>query len=488
MTRFGTVVAMVFGDALVVGGAYVLAFLLRFGGFPHANWVAYLNVGPVMILATLAALALYRGYRDLHRPVMDVVVSTELAVAIGFAVGVATAYFDVPSRALPRSVLLIGAALSAVLLPAFKGVFVRSARASYFARPVTVVRSALAETTADETVGEANYLQPWSLHLPDFIRVENVVTVDDLLASSGPTNLAGLLILMPDLRAQERERVVRWATRHRVDLFLMPGLYDLLLTGSHPTQLGDVPVIAIHRPGVLVEYQVLKRLTDVVVATLLLLVFSPALLLIPCAIWLGDRGPVFFRQRRVGQEGRVFEVLKFRTMVPDGERETGAVWAMKDDPRVTPVGRILRALRLDELPQLFNVLRGEMSLVGPRPERPELVALFEARNPLFRLRTRVKPGLTGLAQVMGRYDTHPDDKLRFDLMYIAHYSPWLDFQILLWTVAVMISPQSWLDKPPALLRALSAAAWSGAARHDGTGLGPKPLGRTRARFPRSPSA
>lgn len=171
---------------------------------------------------------------------------------------------------------------------------------------------------------------------------------------------------------------------------------------------------------------------------------------------------MFYRQRRVGRDGKIFELIKFRTMVPDAEKLTGAVWAQEDDPRVTRVGKWLRATRLDELPQVLNVLRGEMSLVGPRPERPELVMEFAGRNAMFRAREAVKPGITGLAQVLGRYDTDPDSKLRFDLLYITRWGLGLDLLIMFWTIPVMLFPQSVSKAAERITRRLRLEVWSSA--------------------------
>ena len=178
-----------------------------------------------------------------------------------------------------------------------------------------------------------------------------------------------------------------------------------------------------------------KRPYDVsivlVFGLLLLPVWVSICLLVAAAIWLHDRGPVFYTQDRLGRGGKVYRILKFRTMVCDAERETGPVWAKPDDPRVTAVGRILRPLQLDELPQLVNVLRGEMSLVGPRPERPELAKRFERRVPGYSRRLRVLPGLAGLAHVRGSYWTPPRDRLRYDEFYMERMDPWLDTKIIL---------------------------------------------------------
>ena len=156
--------------------------------------------------------------------------------------------------------------------------------------------------------------------------------------------------------------------------------------------------------------------------------------LIPLAIWLHDRGPVFYTQARQGKGGKVFKMYKFRSMSPDAERETGAVWAGKNDPRITPVGRLLRAYAMDELPQVINIWKGDISLVGPRPERPELSEEFMRRYPGFRRRLLVRPGLTGLAQVRSKYSTPPERKIRYDCIYIKRMSPLLDIKILLLSV------------------------------------------------------
>ena len=185
-----------------------------------------------------------------------------------------------------------------------------------------------------------------------------------------------------------------------------------------------------------------KRAFDLAVLLLAHLLLLPVVLavwtLIPLAIWLEDRGPIFYTQRRAGKGGRIFDLFKFRSMVVDAEQVTGAVWADEDDPRVTRVGRFLRARALDELPQIINVWRGELSLVGPRPERPELVAKFIQETPEFSRRLEVRPGLTGPAQVYGRYASRPRNKLRYDTLYIRTMSPWLDLKLLFMSVIVTL--------------------------------------------------
>jgi len=182
-----------------------------------------------------------------------------------------------------------------------------------------------------------------------------------------------------------------------------------------------------------------KRLMDIALAVFFGVIALPLVLLAAIAIKIeSPGGPVLFRQERVGQGGKVFELLKLRTMIPNAEMLTGPVLAEENDSRITRVGKVLRASRIDELPQLWNVLKGDMSFVGPRPERPVFVQQFRDEMPGYELRHQVKTGITGLAQVEGKYTTPPEDKLRFDLLYVKTMSPIKDIQILLHTLKVML--------------------------------------------------
>ena len=186
-----------------------------------------------------------------------------------------------------------------------------------------------------------------------------------------------------------------------------------------------------------------KRPFDLVVIILAHLLLFPLWvvlwIVVPLAIWLGDRGPVFYTQERVGRRGRLFKVIKFRTMIVDAEAQTGPIWAAEDDPRITKVGGVLRRVRLDEMPQVINIVRGEMSLVGPRPERQVLFEQFNRQISGFSQRIRVRPGVAGLAQVRGDALTNPRCKLRYDNLYIEKMSPWLDCKLLVLSVWLVLT-------------------------------------------------
>jgi exopolysaccharide biosynthesis polyprenyl glycosylphosphotransferase len=193
--------------------------------------------------------------------------------------------------------------------------------------------------------------------------------------------------------------------------------------------------------GLRLEQEFIKRTLDITVAVIGIVLTSPIMLITALAIKICDGGPVFFKQNRVTKGGKIFNVLKFRSMIVDADKD-GAKKAESGDDRITPVGKIIRPVRIDELPQFFNILFGDMSLVGPRPERVENVYEYTKMYPDFNLRHRVKGGLTGYAQIYGKYNTTPEDKLKMDLIYIEQYSIFLDIKLLLMTIKILFMKES----------------------------------------------
>ncbi len=226
-----------------------------------------------------------------------------------------------------------------------------------------------------------------------------------------------------------------------VKIKIEPDMYSIILGQARTQQIYGFPLIEIH-PEIMQPWErKVKRLIDVLVSLTALILLAPLLILTSILIKIESRGPIFFRQKRVGRNSKMFTVLKFRSMIKDAEKYTGPVWAGQNDPRITRIGRIMRKTRIDEFPQLFNVLSGDMSLVGPRPERPYFVEKLKREYPYYTRRLRVKPGITGWAQVKGKYDTTIEaarEKLEFDLYYIDNLSLRLDFRIMVYTVMVMI--------------------------------------------------
>ncbi len=226
-----------------------------------------------------------------------------------------------------------------------------------------------------------------------------------------------------------------------VNLKIVPDLYDIVMGYGRTNQIYGFPLIEI-LPQLMPQWERrIKRIMDITVSTLVLIGFLPLWIFVSVLIKLESRGPILFRQKRVGKDGKIFIIYKFRSMIQHAEKETGPVWAEERDPRVTFIGRIIRKLRIDEIPQFFNVLMNDMSFVGPRPERPYFVDRFKREIPLYTRRLRMKPGITGWAQIKGSYDTsieHVKKKLEYDLFYIENVSLRMDLKILLNTLYVMI--------------------------------------------------
>lgn len=215
------------------------------------------------------------------------------------------------------------------------------------------------------------------------------------------------------------------------------------MSGAHPFHMFHLPMLRLQRYAASPEYLFIKRALDIAFSTIALIVSSPVFVITAIAIKAVDGGPVFYRQRRLTKDGKLFDVLKFRSMRVDAEKDGVARLSTGEkDDRITPIGRIIRKCRIDELPQLICILSGDMSIVGPRPERPEIAMEYEKELPEFALRLQAKAGLTGYAQVYGKYNTTPYDKLQMDLMYIAHPSIIEDFKIVFATVKILFMPES----------------------------------------------
>lgn len=224
--------------------------------------------------------------------------------------------------------------------------------------------------------------------------------------------------------------------------YFVPHVGDVILAGARNMHLFSIPTMRVSRAELSPEYMLLKRAMDIVISACALIVLSPIMLFTAIAVKCCDGGPVFYRQERLTKDRKVFKILKFRSMYVDAEKDGIERLSQNDDPRVTPVGRIIRACRIDELPQLINILKGEMTIVGPRPERPGIAKDYEKAMPSFALRLQVKAGLTGYAQVYGRYNTQPYDKLQMDLLYINNMSIVRDIHLMFATVKILFMKES----------------------------------------------
>ena len=249
-------------------------------------------------------------------------------------------------------------------------------------------------------------------------------------------------VILNDVPAQVRNDILKYCYRHRIRTYVAPKLTDIMIRGAKNITLFDTPLLLVKGTGLTPAQRVAKRTMDIVLSFIALVIAAIPMAIVAVAIKLEDGGPVFFKQKRMTRNGREFEILKFRSMIVDAEKYAGAVLATENDPRITKVGKIIRATRLDELPQIINIFKGDMSIVGPRPERKVIADEYCKDIPEFAYRLKVRGGLTGYAQIYGKYNTSPYDKLRLDLMYIENYSLLLDIKLIILTLRIIFSKDS----------------------------------------------
>lgn len=266
--------------------------------------------------------------------------------------------------------------------------------------------------------------------------------VDDCIADL--SMLKGMhTVFLSGIHSHERNIIIKYCIANDIDVYVIPRIGDVLMSSAQHMHMFHLPMLHLRRYNVQPEYLFMKRFLDIVLSAIVLILLSPVMLVVALAIKKTDGGPVFYKQVRLTKDGKPFKILKFRSMRVDAEKDGVARLSTGDkDDRVTPVGRVIRACRLDELPQLINILAGDMTIVGPRAERPEIAAQYEAELPEFALRLQGKAGLTGYAQVYGKYNTTPYDKLQMDLMYLAHPSIIEDFKIMFATVKILFVAES----------------------------------------------
>ena len=373
-------------------------------------------------LVTLAALWLAGTYDE---PLDSLKERGGLLVASLLAGGLLLAVYFLAGRAVPRTVLLVWVPLLSFALGAWRRF--TEVVAPFGTRTVLVLgagedaRRAADALRSGRITGHA--LEEWR---EDVTRIEPGSARDVLFASDRPEDRRTLVALL--------ER----SLEHDFDLWILPGVADVVASRVVTRSLGDLPLVPVVTRGASAFAFAWRRALDLVLGSVATLLALPVLALVTAAVALESPGAPWIRQRRVGRGGAVFLLWKVRTMRAGAEDGTGPTLASAGDERVTRIGGLLRRTRLDELPQLLHVLGGSMSLIGPRPERPEFVATFAAEVPAYRLRHVLKPGLTGLAQVMGAYATQPDVKLRYDLGYLFHWTPALDLFVLLRTIVTVL--------------------------------------------------
>lgn len=441
------IISVIF-DAILVNAGIILAFLWRYSGkLPSFNFQAYTNLAVLITLIYLISFYIYGlyevekvqgGWDTFYLVLMASTLSAVLTVGLAFFYR----FFS-----FPRTVLVLSWFLVVLFITGWRLVASRTLSIKWPIQRVLVVGIG---ATGEAVVSELKSKSKWGYAVVGAVtrntarigsKLEGVPVLGhmkDVAAIVKDYSVDRVIVTSP-VRERELVEDLTISELAGISIEVVPDLYEIFIGRIDYSTLSDIPLVKLTAEPISDWVRLLKRATDIVGSLLLLILTSPFILLAALLVKLGSSGPVLFKQRRVGRREKLFSIYKFRTMVENAEEETGPVLAMEDDPRVTRTGRFLRKYRLDELPQLFNILDGDMSFVGPRPERPFFVEQFKKQIPGYAERFKIKPGVTGLAQISGFYATTPDTKLKYDLMYIHHQSFFLDVKIIFHTLRVVLT-------------------------------------------------
>ena len=452
MSRNRFIILSVVLDAVFVTAGYLLAFLVRFAGhLPSFNVDAYLTIAPFVTAVYLIGGWTY-GLYDPERSdtAWAVVRGVGAATTMGTVLTAAIAFFGGPATAsFARLAIIIAWPLGVVLLVGWRVTFLRYGNVRWPEQHVIIVGTGHVSV---ELADELTRRKKWGWRVTGLIDPATgdepatcteaggypvLGTAADISAIVRKHAADRIIVVSPvALRELVESLVLADDIKVRVDV--VPELYEIFI-GTVDSIVGDVPLMEITRSTVPRYYAAAKRAIDLMASVLLAIIVSPVLLVASIGIVLTDGFPVLYSQERSGRNLEPFSVYKLRTMVKDAEKHSGAVLAEEADPRVTRIGRVLRKTRIDELPQLLNIIKGDMSFIGPRPERPVFVEQYCEAIPGYRERFNVKPGVTGLAQVSGGYATTAERKLKYDLIYMYHQNLAMDTQIVAETLRVVLT-------------------------------------------------
>lgn len=410
-----------------------VSFYYRYDGdIPLFNYISYQNARLYIIAAFLLLNILFSVYIYYNKSLTDLFVITLIVQVILTVMIMAMTFFG-RWFSFPRSVILISFIVSSIILFLWRIV-------------VFKLYEKIAGTKKVMVVGEINKIGEI---IDNFMNAKNkrhTVTsaiVDNYFENiKKHVNAVDIVYIAADLDRNDKLEIFDFLIKNNKNIFVNTSFEHLALVNPNIMNIEDESVIELSNFRISPEFDLIKRATDMIVAALMILVTSPIMLITAILIKITSKGPVIYKQIRITKDQHEFNIYKFRTMSATAETESGPVLAKANDMRVTAIGKNLRTLRIDELPQLFNVLNGTMSLVGPRPERPFFVEQFKKENPYYYLRHNVRAGITGYAQVYGKYSTNFNSKLNFDLVYIKKYNLLMDIKILLQTIKVLFDKVS----------------------------------------------
>lgn len=401
-------------------------------GIESKNINAYLALIPFISISTFLLSDFLKIPRFFRKKNLDVVSQSINFALIQTMLTTTAAYFGM-LRSFPRSVLLISGPIIFAITAVWTGIGLQISRKLYSTGKLVIIGSNEEEIAAVESKITSS-LSDFDLKLADH------VIYDDRQAVRSIIRKYSEVLICPSVPDNKKSDIILYCARMNTVAYLVPQFYEIALYESRLIYFNDLMVFMLDRLGLSFEQRIAKRIFDIIVSLLALILSSPFMIISMILVKITSPGPVIYRQERVTLDNTPYFIYKLRTMRTDAEHHTGPVISGKDDPRVTGIGKFLRRSKLDEVPQFVNVLLGDMSVVGPRSERPVFVEQFQKEIPAYSQRFAVKAGITGLAQVAGSYDTSPEDKLRYDLLYIKNYSILQDIKIIFQTVQAVFTP------------------------------------------------
>lgn len=426
-------VIIFFLDIIIYHLSFIVSFLLRYDfNLSVFNYRVYQNVFPYIMLIFGGLNILTGMYVLYNKRKVDLLYSTVINQTLMMIV-VTTLIFFTHSLAFPRSVIILSSIVSMVLLGISRVILHHLNRKINGREKVMVVGNPANCKRVVRNFEEARN---------DVYKVTDLVYENYYKYVKDNMTKVDLVYLTESIPIEDSNKILSLLTKEKKQIFLSSQFENLSILNADIMSIEDETFLKLTDFAISPELSFIKYVIDFIISVLLIVISSPILLITALLVKITSPGPVLYKQVRITKEQNEFNILKFRTMSVTAEKNTGPVLATANDARVTPLGKYLRSLRIDELPQLFNVIKGDMSLVGPRPERPHFVDLFKEENKHYYLRHNVRAGITGYAQVNGKYATDFNSKLNFDLLYIKEYSLILDIQILLQTIKTVFDKVS----------------------------------------------
>lgn len=426
-------IILLFGDAMCLYFATIAAIFIENGQITLFKGDFHLRFLTLLIVLMGVFFNIYGLFSLIRKRYTEVILNLIVAVINIFVVAMAVT-FIFRDFEYSRVVIIYTACLSFILLVAWMYIMHQ-----WEARNLPQLKILIAAEEAEQDKIKEKMAKTYGL-------------TSSIIYTASSKKLHGLeaiinnnidwVVIGESLSITQRENLLKFAKAKQKMIILVPTLYEICCRQMYLWQIDDLPTQRVSRMLLTLEQRVLKRSLDLVVAIIATIILLPVMIVTAIAVKLDSPGPALYAQVRVGRNGKLFKVHKFRSMRQDAEAISGPVLASENDPRITRLGRFIRATRLDELPQLFDVLAGNMSIVGPRPERPFFVEQFIAEKPEYAYRHNVKPGITGLAQIAGKYNTTAYDKLVYDLIYIQNFSVMNDLTLMLQTFKVLITKSS----------------------------------------------